>query len=368
MSKSGLLLCYFHKLKIFITKFTLNSHLTIQHNFQFYDVCLTTIWVSLSVPVQLSRNMFNYHPQRSCGKVIFHRHLSFILFTGGCLPQCMLGYTPPPARHPPGRHPTPGQADIPPPGQTPPADTPWADIPLPTGRNPLLEDNPPWADNPPPLISHCCRWHASYWNAFLPPTTKLGQAYVFTGVCDSVHRGGVPDQVHPPGTRYTSPQTRYTLQDQVHPWDQVHHLGPDTLSPPDQVHHPPWDQVHPPGTRYTPLGPGTPPRTRYTPGPRYTPRTWYPPGPGTPRAQHAGRYGLRAAVRILLECNLVFVRTFPTTDRSLQRREKRAATAFAHEFIKSECLSSTLRKFPSVAEGKWMSWIMIRCLETTLLG
>ena len=26
---------------------------------------------------------------------------------------------------------------------------------------------------------------------FLPPATKLGQGYVFTGVCDSVHRGGV---------------------------------------------------------------------------------------------------------------------------------------------------------------------------------
>ena len=25
----------------------------------------------------------------------------------------------------------------------------------------------------------------------LPPATKLGQGYVFTGVCDSVHRGGM---------------------------------------------------------------------------------------------------------------------------------------------------------------------------------
>ena len=56
----------------------------------------------------------------------------------------------------------------------------------------------------------------------LPPATKLGQGYVFTGVCDSVHSGGVPDQVHPPGpgtppgTRYT-PRTRYTLRNQVHP-------------------------------------------------------------------------------------------------------------------------------------------------------
>ena len=115
----------------------------------------------------------------------------------------------------------------------------------------------------------------------LPPATKLGQGYVFTGVCDSVHSGGgVPYQVHPPGTRHTHPwdqvyplgtrytppgpgtpprpatppRTRYTPLDQAHPprpgppWDQVHPPRPG----------PPWDQVHPPR-------PGTPPRTRYTP-------------------------------------------------------------------------------------------------------
>ena len=27
---------------------------------------------------------------------------------------------------------------------------------------------------------------------FLPPATKLGQGYVFTRVCDSVHWGGLP--------------------------------------------------------------------------------------------------------------------------------------------------------------------------------
>ena len=53
------------------------------------------------------------------------------------------------------------------------------------------------------------------------PQTKLRESYVFTGVCDSVHRRGVPGQVHP--------------------------LGPGTP---------------PTGTRYTPPGPGNPPRTR----------------------------------------------------------------------------------------------------------
>ena len=157
--------------------------------------------------------------------------------------------------------------------------------------------------------------------------------------------GGVPDQVHPPGTRYTPPGTRYTPPDQVHPpgtrytppRDQVHPpLGPGTsppgpgtpprtrYTPPDQVHPPPGtrytppdqvhpprpgtppsrdqvhpprtryppqtrytpqDQVHPPGTRYTPPGPGIPPPPGpgTPPGTRYTPPgTRYPPGPGTP--------------------------------------------------------------------------------------
>ena len=43
--------------------------------------------------------------KRSCGKVMF-LHLSVILSGGGCLPQCMLGYTHPVSRHPPwSRHP-----------------------------------------------------------------------------------------------------------------------------------------------------------------------------------------------------------------------------------------------------------------------
>ena len=33
------------------------------------------------------------------------------------------------------------------------------------------------------------RWGA---NLLLPPATKLGQGYIFTGICDSVHRGGLP--------------------------------------------------------------------------------------------------------------------------------------------------------------------------------
>ena len=56
---------------------------------------------------------------------------------GGCLPQCMLGYT----------HPL--------------VDTPWADTPG-------ADATPPWADTPhPPAEGHCRGRYASYWNAFL---------------------------------------------------------------------------------------------------------------------------------------------------------------------------------------------------------
>ena len=62
---------------------------------------------------------------------------------------------------------------------------------------------------------------------YLPPAKKLGQGYLFTGMCDSVHRG-VSASVH---AGITAPLEHIPLL-------------------PDQV--PPWDQVHPPGTRYTP--------------------------------------------------------------------------------------------------------------------
>ena len=145
-------------------------------------------------------------------------------------------------------------------------------------------------------------------DTFLPPATKLGQGYVFTGVCDSVHRGeyltrytpgpvtpprpGTPPGPGTPARPGTSPSGPGTPPVTKHtpPRDQVH---PQTRYPPDQV---------PPGTRYTPLGtrytprpgtptttpqPGTPPRTRYTPRDQV-----HPLGPGTPPGP--GRYGLRA--------------------------------------------------------------------------
>ena len=65
----------------------------------------------------------------------------------------------------------------------------------------------------------------AYNEHILPPTTKLGQGYIFTGICDSVHGG-----------RYLG---RYP---------------------------PPPRPGAPPGTRFTPSGPGTPQEIRVTSG------------------------------------------------------------------------------------------------------
>ena len=88
-----------------------------------------------------------YRPQRSCGKVMFSQE-SVILFTGGgCIPACTGTDTS--RQTPPGRH-------------TPPPD------------------------------GHCSGRYASYWNAFLlPPANVVCEGYVFTGICDSVNRGGM---------------------------------------------------------------------------------------------------------------------------------------------------------------------------------
>ena len=87
-----------------------------------------------------------------------------------------------------------------------------------------------------------------YW-LFLPPATKFGQGYIFTGVCDSVHwrgRGSAsmhdgiphpPDQVPPPGPG------RHPLDQAGTPQDQAGTSpGPGPL----------WDQAVNPQTRQAP--------------------------------------------------------------------------------------------------------------------
>ena len=91
------------------------------------------------------------------------------------------------------------------------------------------------------LLSHCIYY-------LLTPATKLGQNYVYTRVCDSVHRGGgsapLRSGIHPPG----------------------------------RGRHPP------PGSRHSPPPWSRPPQ----------------------RSACWGNTGNKRTVRILLECNLVF--------------------------------------------------------------
>ena len=110
-----------------------------------------------------------YCPQHSCGKVMFSQ-ASVILFTGGCLPQCILGYTP--------------QAGTPPWAST----APWAGTP-PGQAHHAGQVHTQAGTHPPNRYTlhdgHCSRWYASYWNAFL------------FQLCLSVHRKGVPCDHYP---------------------------------------------------------------------------------------------------------------------------------------------------------------------------
>ena len=87
-------------------------------------------------------------------------------------------------------------------------------------------------------------------NVSLPAATKLGQGNVFTGVCDSVHGGGVSASVHagmpPPPPQSRHPQSRHPLG-QTPPWEQT----PPEQTPPPGKQTPAYGQraagTHPTG-------------------------------------------------------------------------------------------------------------------------
>ena len=102
---------------------------------------------------------------------------------------------------------------------------------------------------------------------------SLGQGNIFTPVCHSVHRGGLPQSMlgyhtpdhAPPGTMHTPPRTMHTPL--------------------------PWD--------HAPRRPCTSPRTMNCPG------IMHPPDHDPPAQNMLGDMVNTQAVRILLECNLV---------------------------------------------------------------
>ena len=86
--------------------------------------------------VKFRLKCFFYCPQMNFGGKVMFSHLSVILFERGCLPHCMLGYTPTLATHSPGRQSL--------------GRHPWANAPL--GRHPK-------ADTPPPIGRHLHRYY-----------------------------------------------------------------------------------------------------------------------------------------------------------------------------------------------------------------
>ena len=96
--------------------------------------------------------------KRSCGKVMFSQVCVKNSVQEGCLPQCMLRYTP--------------------------------------------RQTSPWADTPPPADRYCCGRCASYWNAFLSWNTFKGASRdpfmlinFIADSCGNIVRGGFRLQI-----------------------------------------------------------------------------------------------------------------------------------------------------------------------------
>ena len=92
--------------------------------------------------------------------------------------------------------------------------------------------------------------HSDVTFRYLPPAMKLGQGYVFTGICDSVNSGRCLPQYmlgyhNPPGA-------------DTHPREQTH---PPRADPPWSRHHPPRADTTTPRADTTPPE-QTPPRRR----------------------------------------------------------------------------------------------------------
>ena len=79
-------------------------------------------------------------------------------------------------------------------------------------------------------------FHNATMHWFLPPTNKLGQGYVFTHVCDSVHRGSLPQCMlgYPPGADTPTPGADTPTPGADTPWSKT-----SPRSRPPKSSHPP---------------------------------------------------------------------------------------------------------------------------------
>ena len=113
-------------------------------------------YVEFNLIVRLTKVELNRfcRPQQSCEGYVFTPVCDSVTGGGGCLPKCMLGYTPPSGPEADTsqdqvRHPL-GPGKTPPPGPTP------SQVRHPSGQIPPspLGQKPP--RSPPPRDGHCC--------------------------------------------------------------------------------------------------------------------------------------------------------------------------------------------------------------------
>ena len=218
---------------------------------------------TFKVSVFVSCTFDLYRPQRSWGKVMFSQACVILFTEGGCLPQCMLGYTPPRADTPTRSDTPPGPGTTPPRPGTPPGQTPlWDQVHPPKPGTPQDQEHPPVRhpqDQVHPPRADTPRADTPQSRHPPGPGTPPKARYTpqeHTPQADTP--GADPPEQTLPWTRYTPPRQgtppkQTPPPEQTPPQDQVHAPRPDT---------PPWEQTQP--LVRQPRRPGTPPWTRYT--------------------------------------------------------------------------------------------------------
>ena len=125
--------------------------------------------------------------------------------------------------------------------------SPYRDPPLPTWD--FTVQKPPPVQPSLPVTSGGQDWKPV--PTYYRPQRSCGQGYVFTRVCDSVHRGGL--QRTPPGPGRHPPSRENPPDRENPPWDQGD-TPQDQGEPPQHQGEPPWDQGDTPRDQGDPPG------------------------------------------------------------------------------------------------------------------